>query len=395
MPAAQVLRAGRRRRARRDRRRGRRPRRAAISREGRGRAALALLEVVARRRGPSRAPGSRRRRSPSPAPRSVSGLRHVALVQLVAGRRPGARARSLSRTRQRTSMPSVGEPLRQPSADESGGACHQCFHSAALWHPAARDLPRLAPPCSSPCPSLAACNGSDDEPRRWPSPSRRPQARRRDDAAVTGLKRRLVGTFSNPPTSRRRPAIARRLFVVEQGGTIRVVQRGRKLARPYLDIRGRVQAGGEQGLLSMAFAPELRARSGASTSTTRTDGGDIQVVEFQGRRNRARKRQRADDPDARSTAPTATTTAASSSSAPTGFLYIGHRATAAAAATRSSPGRTWARNLGKILRINPSGGRASRARTRSAAARGANPRSTPTACATRGASRSTARPATS
>ena len=48
------------------------------------------------------------------------------------------------------------------------------------------------------------------------------------------------------------------MFVVEQEGTIRVLRDGAEVATPFLDIRGRVQAGGEQGLLSLAFAPDYR-----------------------------------------------------------------------------------------------------------------------------------------
>jgi glucose/arabinose dehydrogenase len=46
------------------------------------------------------------------------------------------------------------------------------------------------------------------------------------------------------------------LFVVEKGGTIRVVRDGKKLKKPFLNIKDRVSAAGEQGLLSMAFDPE-------------------------------------------------------------------------------------------------------------------------------------------
>jgi hypothetical protein len=46
------------------------------------------------------------------------------------------------------------------------------------------------------------------------------------------------------------------LFVVEQGGRIMEVRDGQKLATPFLDISSDVRAGGEQGLLSMAFAPD-------------------------------------------------------------------------------------------------------------------------------------------
>src|SRR3990172_7175938 len=47
-----------------------------------------------------------------------------------------------------------------------------------------------------------------------------------------------------------------RLFIVEQSGRIRVWADGALLATPFLDIRDRVTAGGEMGLLSVAFHPE-------------------------------------------------------------------------------------------------------------------------------------------
>ena len=79
-------------------------------------------------------------------------------------------------------------------------------------------------------------------------------------AGVTlGLQR--IGSFSSPVYVTAPPGDSRRLFVVEQEGVIRVVRDGRKLPTPFLDIRDRVQCCGEQGLLSMAFAPDY-ARTG-------------------------------------------------------------------------------------------------------------------------------------
>ena len=46
-----------------------------------------------------------------------------------------------------------------------------------------------------------------------------------------------------------------RLFIVEQGGRIRIVKDGALLATPFLDITARVVSGGERGLLSLAFDP--------------------------------------------------------------------------------------------------------------------------------------------
>jgi glucose/arabinose dehydrogenase len=51
------------------------------------------------------------------------------------------------------------------------------------------------------------------------------------------------------------PAEPNRIYVVEQAGRILAVEDGRVRPEPFLDIRERVTAGGEQGLLSVAFHP--------------------------------------------------------------------------------------------------------------------------------------------
>lgn len=52
-----------------------------------------------------------------------------------------------------------------------------------------------------------------------------------------------------------------RLFVVEKGGRIRILQNGVVAVTPFLDIRDRVRTTGEEGLLSVAFPPDY-ARKG-------------------------------------------------------------------------------------------------------------------------------------
>ncbi|MCC6190591.1 MAG: PQQ-dependent sugar dehydrogenase, partial [Anaerolineales bacterium] len=52
-----------------------------------------------------------------------------------------------------------------------------------------------------------------------------------------------------------------RLFVVEQAGTIRIVEAGQVLPVPFLDLRGQVSLSSEQGLLGLAFEPDY-AESG-------------------------------------------------------------------------------------------------------------------------------------
>jgi glucose/arabinose dehydrogenase len=96
-------------------------------------------------------------------------------------------------------------------------------------------------------------------------------------ARAVGLRR--IGTFQAPTYLTAPPGDRRRLFVVEQAGTVRVVRDGRKLATPFLDLRSDVQAGGERGLLSMAFAPEY-ATSGLFWVYFTGLDGDIHIQRF-------------------------------------------------------------------------------------------------------------------
>ena len=70
-----------------------------------------------------------------------------------------------------------------------------------------------------------------------------------------------------------------RLFVSEQAGTVRVVRDGRVSRRPFLDIRGRVRAEGEGGLLSVAFHPRYTRRPVVFAAYT-TLRGDLRVARF-------------------------------------------------------------------------------------------------------------------
>lgn len=76
-------------------------------------------------------------------------------------------------------------------------------------------------------------------------------------AAVSrGVKLVTVGSFDQPLYVTAPPKDARRVFVVEQGGKIMILRGGAKQQAPFLDITGKVTAGGEQGLLGLAFAPD-------------------------------------------------------------------------------------------------------------------------------------------
>jgi glucose/arabinose dehydrogenase len=69
------------------------------------------------------------------------------------------------------------------------------------------------------------------------------------------------------------------LFVVEQTGRIVVLRDGRRLAKPFLDLGDQVSCCGEQGLLSVAFAPDY-AKSGRLYVDYTDPAGETRVVEY-------------------------------------------------------------------------------------------------------------------
>src|SRR5258706_5821476 len=66
----------------------------------------------------------------------------------------------------------------------------------------------------------------------------------------------LVGNFASPVYLTAAPGDTQRLFVVEQNGRVLVLHHDTVQSRPFLDIRGQIAAGGERGLLSLAFDPQ-------------------------------------------------------------------------------------------------------------------------------------------
>jgi hypothetical protein len=68
-----------------------------------------------------------------------------------------------------------------------------------------------------------------------------------------------------------------RVFVVEQGGVIKIVGGG-----IFLDISGETLSGGERGLLSMAFAPDYATSGLFYVFLTSRPDGDIEVREYRG-----------------------------------------------------------------------------------------------------------------
>ena len=70
--------------------------------------------------------------------------------------------------------------------------------------------------------------------------------------------------FTNPLDIEQANDASGRLFVVEQGGRIKIIQNGSVLGTPYLDVASLIVSGGEEGLLGSPFI-QATARTAAST----------------------------------------------------------------------------------------------------------------------------------
>ena len=74
--------------------------------------------------------------------------------------------------------------------------------------------------------------------------------------AGKGVGLKQIGRFGSPVYITGAPGFPKLLFVVEQGGHVRILRGGRQLTKPFLDISSLVSFGGERGLLSIAFPPD-------------------------------------------------------------------------------------------------------------------------------------------
>ncbi len=99
-------------------------------------------------------------------------------------------------------------------------------------------------------------------------------------AAPSGKKVALqkVGDFDQP-TYVAQPPGSNDLYVVEQGGTVRIVRDGEIVSQPALDITDQVTNNDEQGLLSIVFPPDFQSSHLVYAYFTGTDQ-DQHVVRY-------------------------------------------------------------------------------------------------------------------
>jgi glucose/arabinose dehydrogenase len=114
---------------------------------------------------------------------------------------------------------------------------------------------------------VSAPNGSAFRPSS--APSSRPV---RLGLVVTNLSSPVYVTNAHDGSNR--------LFIVEQGGLIKVLQPGSNTPTVFLDITSRVLSGGERGLLGLAFSPQYSTSRRFFVYYTRQTDGSIVIAEY-------------------------------------------------------------------------------------------------------------------
>jgi glucose/arabinose dehydrogenase len=199
---------------------------------------------------------------------------------------------------------------------------------------------------------LGGCGGDGGTPTSSvPTPTPAPAC---PYAPVPGIPvltaHRIVSGLDLPLDLQSVPDDHERLYVVEQGGRIRVIRNGKLQAAPFLDISDRIQANGERGLLGLAFHPQFAENGRFFVNFTQAVGGATVIAEF-----RATSRDTADAASRRGLLvvpqPYANHNGGGLAFGNDGFLYVALGDGGSGGDPRGN-GQSLETPLGKILRID-------------------------------------------
>jgi glucose/arabinose dehydrogenase len=122
---------------------------------------------------------------------------------------------------------------------------------------------------------ISACGGNDSAPAGG-------EAAFPPASSISVRLQPIVSGLADPVFMTSAPGDHRRLFIVEQGGTIRIVDvgSGSVTSPPFLNITSQITSGGERGLLGMAFDPDYGANGRFYVHYTDLNG-DIVIARYE------------------------------------------------------------------------------------------------------------------
>jgi glucose/arabinose dehydrogenase len=165
---------------------------------------------------------------------------------------------------------------------------------------------------------------------------------------------RFASGFSSPLDLKAPPGDRARVFVVEQGGRIRVVRDGAVVATPFLDIASRISSGGERGLLGLAFHPRY-SENGRFFVNYTDQSGDTHIAEFRAPAGSDVADAASERPLLLVAQPFANHNGGGLAFGPDGKLYIG-LGDGGSAGDPFGNGQNLATPLGKMLRVDVDAG---------------------------------------
>lgn len=142
-----------------------------------------------------------------------------------------------------------------------------------------------------------------------------------------------------------------RVFVVEQGGLVRVMRDGQVQPQPFLDLHSLTRAGGERGLLGLAFDPKF-GQNGRLFVDYTNQNGDTVIARYTAKGDRA-------DPNSAKILltiqqPYSNHNGGQLAFGPDGYLYVG-MGDGGSAGDPHNNAQNLNSLLGKLLRIDVSG----------------------------------------
>jgi glucose/arabinose dehydrogenase len=109
--------------------------------------------------------------------------------------------------------------------------------------------------------------------------AREPSGENFDPALVRLSFSRVARNLSSPVFVTHAGDGSGRLFIVEQGGRIKILQNGTVLATPFINLASRISTGSERGLLGLAFHLDFASNHKFYVNYTNT-AGDTVVAEY-------------------------------------------------------------------------------------------------------------------
>ncbi|AFZ66729.1 PQQ-dependent sugar dehydrogenase [Deinococcus peraridilitoris] len=162
---------------------------------------------------------------------------------------------------------------------------------------------------------------------------------------------RVAAGFERPTVVTHAGDGSNRLFVVEQGGVIKLVKNGQLQREPFLDVSSLTRAGGERGLLGLAFDPKFKQSGRFYINYTNTNGHTV-IARYTAQGDRA-------NPSSAAVLltieqPYANHNGGQLAFGPDGYLYIG-TGDGGGGGDPQNHGQNLSSLLGKLLRLDVSG----------------------------------------